>query len=397
MLLHPQWGIVPFSQIHVPAAAWGGYYQRVSASSGGGAYPRAFAQAGGARIYRVRKLCASGEFATITQALAQWQADKEAPGQPRSAVIEIGDSGTYHEAPHIRLDPGEHLQLRAASMARPVLRLFDSRKGVPEPVRICCAPGASITLDGLLVTGGGIEIEDGAPGGTPAHPQPRPQPRCSVTLRHCTLVPGWESECANDAPWCGRASVMLRARGVSLSVEHSIVGPIRVARLGGMLALHVRDSIVDAGHPAGLAIADEGYGAAPAAASFSRATVIGVTQVEELPLAENSVFLGPLLAARRDAGTLRFCYLEEGSRTPRRVSCQPERAVQPGREGIACAPARVRPAYLSLRYGMPGYCQLAPGCPLEISEGAGDAAGMGAMHAPGTNQAGALRRAALQR
>ena len=356
------------SPAYLSPAGWANYHDRFCANVGGGAYPRVLALPADARLYRVRKVCAEGEFATITQALAQWQADKQAGAAPRCAVIDIADSATYHEAPQFRLEAGEHLQLRAASTAHPVLRMFDYG-GVPEQIRIAGAPGSHLTLDGLLVAGGAIEVDQGGSSQECFH----------VTLRHCTLVPNWDPESTSAAPWRIKPSVMLRAAGVALRVDHSIVGPIRVAR-GVRLALHVGDSIVDAGHASGLAVADANYGTAPATASFVRATVIGLAQVEEIALAENSIFLGPLLAARRSAGNVRFCYVAQGSRTPRREYCQPDLALQaPGtrawREG-----ERVRPRYEALRYGAPGYCRLAPDCAIEISCGADDDAAMGAFH-----------------
>lgn len=373
-------GRIPDHPHSLPRSAWAGCRGRSSANIGGGIYPRDVAPPAGVRIYRVRKLCTDGEFPTITQALAQWSADKQGAAAPLAAVIEIADSGTYHEAPHLHLAQGEQLQVRAANMARPVLRMFDYQNGVREQLHISGAPGSCLVLDGMLVAGGGIEVDDDVAAASQAAFQ--------VTLRHCTLVPGWDVDSACMSPWRGKASVLLRAAGVAFRVDHSIVGPILVAHVGSMLALQVVDSIVDAGHPAGLAITDAGYGSAPAKASFVRSTVIGLVQVQEIALAENSVFLGPLLAVRRNVGSVRFCYLAQGSRTPRREDCQP---------GAAHEEERVRPRYRSLRYGTPGYGQLAQECAVEISCGADDDAGMGAFHelAHGAVESAALRFAML--
>jgi hypothetical protein len=352
-----------------------GYRERGSANIGAGAYPRAPAQSIGAHLYRVRAACADGEFATIGAALAQWCADKQGAQAPRTAIIDIADSETYHEVPRICLEPGEQLQLRAASMARPVLRMVGGDDGASGQLRMSGAPGSRLLLDGLLIAGGGIEIDDGA---TAEACSDWPRERFLVTLRHCTLVPGWEADAGTLPRWRAKASVLVRAAGVGLRVEHSIVGPIRVARdlrRRDLLALHVGDSVVDAGHAAGLAITDGDYGSAPARGSFVRSTVIGVAQLEEVARADSSVFLGPLLAGRRDVGSVRYCYLEQGSRTPQRQYCQPDPALQ-----TSGARARVRPRYLSLRYATPGYCQLAPDCAREISCGGDDDAGMGAFH-----------------
>lgn len=365
----PAPGPAQFSPAYLSPEGWTSYHDRFSANIGGGAYPRVMAQSAGARLYRVRKLGGGDEFATITQALAQWNADKRGLDAPRAAVIEIADSATYHEAPHICLGQGEQLHLRAANMARPVLRMFDYRGAVPEQVRVSGAPGSRLVLDGLLVAGGSIEIDAGAASGA----------RFFVTLRHCTLVPDWNPEASAPTPWRCKHSVMLHTAGIALRVDHSIVGPIRVAQ-GAHLDLHVGDSIVDAGHGAGMAVADAQYGMAAATASFVRATVIGLAQVEEVGLAENSIFMGPLLAARRAVGSVRFCYLAQGSRTPRREFCQPDLALQAAGPRAWREGERVRPRYQSLRYGASGYGQLAPDCALEISCGGDDDAAMGAFH-----------------
>jgi hypothetical protein len=91
--------------------------------------------------------------------------------------------------------------------------------------------------------------------------------------------------------------------------------------------------------------------------------------VHAVSLAENSIFMGRMLVARRQGGCVRFCYLTPGSRTPQRFHCQPD-----------LAGGGVRPRFTSTRYGAPGYCQLALDCPPEIVRGADDESEMGAFH-----------------
>lgn len=370
---------------HLTPSAWPAQHGRFSSSIGGGAYRRELSHPSGARLYRVRKLCADGEFSTITQALAQWSSDKRAAAGPLAAVIDIADSGTYHEAPHIVLEPGEQLQVRASNMARPVLRMFDYHGGAPEQIRITGAPGSVLVLDGLLVAGGAIAIDTCGRAGTPPGAE---RERFVVTLRHSTLVPGWETDAATQAPWRGKPSVLLGAADGVLRVEHSVLGPIQVASTGDLLALHVVDSIVDGGHRSALAITGSGFGCAPARASFVRTTIIGLAQVHEIALAENSVFLGPLLAAQRNAGRVRLCYLAPGSRTPHREHCEPNAA----RDA-----ERVRPRYCSLRFGTAGYGQLTQEGATETDCGADDDGGMDAfqefVHSAGESTA--LRYAML--
>lgn len=351
---------------HLTPSTWPARHARISTNIGGGAYRRELSHPAGARVYRVRKLGVGAEFSTITQALAQWNADKCAATPVLAAVIDIADSGTYHEAPHIILAPGEQLQIRAANMARPVLRMFDYRSGAPEQMRITGAAGSALVLDGLLVAGGAIAIDTG----NSACPSAQAgQERFVLTLRHSTLVPGWETDSTSQSPWRGKPSVLLGAAETVFRVEHSVLGPIQVADAGGLLALHVVDSIVDGGHRSALAITGSRYGPAPARASFVRTTVIGLAQVHEIALAENSVFLGPLLAAQRNAGRVRLCYLAPGSRTPHREHCEPNGA----RDA-----ERVRPRYCSLRFGTAGYGQLAHERPRDTDSAADDDAGLDA-------------------
>lgn len=333
-------------------------FDRSCAALGGGQYPRAVTDAAGARLYRVRKMCSCGEFATITQALAQWSTDKTTWGGSYKAIIEIADSAIYHEAPLFRLDADEHIELRAAAMVRPTLRMFDYRSGVPERIVVVAGAGSRFAIDGIVVAGGPLEIEA----------TPGPNDKASlVVVRHCTLVPGWEEAGREGAPWRERASVLLVAGRVSLQIDHSIVGPVRMhgqPESGSCPhALDIRDSIVDSGHANGLAIADLAYGAAAACTCILRSTIIGAVQVEQLSLAENAIFLGCLMVARREPGRLRYCRVAPGSRTPNRLHCQ-----------------GAQPAFESLCYGAPAYCKLASDCSPEILCGANDDTEMGAWH-----------------
>lgn len=372
MPLHPQAGGFLFYPARPPDAAWSGCRGEAMDGIGGGSYSRLLSQNPQARLYRVRKLCSSGEFATVTQALTQWNADKQSISGARAAVIEIADSATYHEAPAFHLDPGDYLQLRASNQSSPVLRMFDYHSGAPEQVSIRGGAGSRFTLDGVLVAGGGLDITDspGAPEGLPFQ----------VAVRHCTLVPGWDPDYTGRAPWSARASITVSAATLALRIDRCILGPVRVAAgpTGKPVAFDIADSMLDSGHDAGLALSDCAFGAAFVNARIRRCTVAGVLQLHRLELAENSLFLGVLLAAQRIDGAMRHCYVTPGSRTPRRLHCQPELAQYAPGVNAEREAARVRPRFASLRYGTPGYGQLAPDCAEEITSGADDATGLGA-------------------
>ena len=89
-------------------------------------------------------------------------------------------------------------------------------------------------------------------------------------------------------------------------------------------------------------------------------TVIGKINALKLPLVSNSILLAqlaaadtwsaPIIAARRQEGCVRFSYLPDSARVPRRYRCLPE---------SADSPALAVPRFTSLRYGFAAYAQLA--------------------------------------
>jgi hypothetical protein len=135
---------------------------------------------------------------------------------------------------------------------------------------------------------------------------------------------------------------------------------------------------------------------AHAVLTMRRSTVFGEVLVHAIELAENSIFTNCLNVARRQLGCMRFCYVRENCRTPRRYHCQPDLAEQAVEEWlrsdnpnvpqseIDAAQARerhrVRPQFNSVRYGRPDYAQLADHCAEEIKRGADDESEMGAFH-----------------
>jgi hypothetical protein len=328
----------------------------------------------------------------VEAALAQWRQER-----PRQAVIEIVDSELYVEHLEVLLEPGQALELRAASGARPVIRLVerpdnDAPDGTAALV-VAGQAGSRFALDGLLVTGQGVLVlgpEEVAEGDEPVSGPDL----CEVVIRHCTLVPGW----ALDQDCCPRhdePSLELVRTRASLTVERSILGPIQVIASevqSEPLQVRVSDSVIDATDPAGFALSSPVAPLAYVALTIARCTVFGQVHAHAIDLAENCIFDGLVRTGRRQRGCARFCYVPPGSRTPKRFECQPELAqqaaqaalVNPSRQQIdearAGAVARVRPAFNSVRYGTPDYCQLALSGPVEIARGADDESEMGVFH-----------------
>jgi hypothetical protein len=261
-----------------------------------------------------------------------------------------------------------------------VLRLLDWQTDQPDALTVTGATGSCFALDGFLVTGRGVRVA-----GDLAH----------LHVRHCTLVPGWSlhPDCRPRRP--REASLELDEVDARVRIAHSILGAIRVAHdevHHDPVAIELSDSILDATAPQARALSGLHGGVAHALVTVRRCTVFGELHAHALELAENSIFTGVVRVARRQLGCVRFCAVPPGSRTPRRHRCQPDLAVAEAEATAAALPAadraalvgaarqRVRPDFVSERYGTPTYAQLAPVCADEIREGADDRAEMGAYH-----------------
>ncbi len=345
VLVDPVRGRLVFASGQSPRRVVVSYHYGFSADLGGGEYRRQVSQPAGARVYRVRQRDrAEGEFRTIGEAWQRWRHDAGAPvpeGQqaPRAAVIEVADSGVYEERFVFDLDPGESVQLRAAPSTRPVLRLLDYRVDQPDPFRVSGGAAARFVLDGFLVTGRGIVVAgtgpaEDDPDGTDGEADAREADRgglCDVTIRHCTLVPGWDLDCDCSPERPDEPSLTLSRTRARVVVEHSILGSVRVdadERGGDPPGLSISDSLLDATNPDGLALASADGRIAFVALRVARCTVVGEVLAHAIDLAENTIFTSRVCVARRQVGCVRYSYLPEGSRTPRRHRCQPDVVVE---------------------------------------------------------------------
>jgi hypothetical protein len=402
---------------------WVSYNYAFSADIGGGEYDRPLSQPATYTLY----LVGDGEtFTRINDALTRWQTDS-----PVNAVIEITDSGVYVEPIDITLQPGQTLQLRAANRKRPVIRLLNWQTTAPDSLTITGAAasdaavtgyGASVTptsassgprpasaaaasantsatavkasattmsaestswftLDGIVVTGRGVQVQGEVAG---------------VVIRHSTLVPGWGMDC-NCEPQTTEPSLELDDAPDCVRIEHSIVGAIQINRdevRDDPCRIYISDSIVDATSPAAIAIGAPEKLCAYSILNIQRCTVFGQVQAHAIELAENSIFRGMMRDCRRQLGCMRFCYVTPGSRTPRRYACQPDLVERAARalaqqDDISLAQQnalliqereRVEPDFNSIRYGRPTYCQLSDFCAPEITQGASDQSEMGVFH-----------------
>jgi hypothetical protein len=366
-------GRIAFHPRELPRGVWVDYHYGFSAEMGGGEYARVLRQQPGAAVYRVGP---SEAHRRVTDALAAWVNDK-----PANAVIEIVDSGVYAEQLLIEVAAGQSLQLRGRVGARPVIRLLDWQTERPDSLSVIGATGSRFSLDGLVVTGQAVEVEGDL---------------AELRIRHSTLVPGWGLDCDCDPKRPNEPSLVLRNTRACVEVERSIIGSIQVSEdeVGSdPVRIRLADSILDATRPELSAVSGPpDLLLAHAVLTFERTTVFGAIHAHAIGLAENSIFEGLVRLVRRQRGCMRFCSVvpDPGLRTPRRHHCQPDLVEAAVRENVPRGTdrdrmieeedERVRPQFTSVRYGRPGYAQLAQTCADEIVRGADDESELGAFH-----------------
>ena len=360
---------------------WVSYQYAFSADIGGGEYSRELSEPASYTLYQVGE---NEAFPRINDALKQWQTEG-----PAHAVIEITDSGVYVEPINIQLKGGQSLQLRAANRKRPVIRLLNWQTSLPDSLSVSGEVNSEtgkadcwFTLDGILVTGRGMQVQGDVAG---------------VTIRHSTLVPGWGLNCDCEPLRPTEPSLELDDAPDCVRIEHSIIGAIQVERdevKEDPCTIYISDSIVDATSTERVAVGAPEKLCAFAVLDLRRVTVFGQIQTHAIQLAENSILMGHVIACRRQQGCVRFCYVTPGSRTPRRYECQPDLVISAAaalarKDGLTpmekdalmtSERLRVKPEFNSVRYGTPAYCQLTTTCADEIVRGADDESEMGVFH-----------------
>jgi hypothetical protein len=399
----PVRGRLAFAESEAPRdqIVWVSYHYAFSADIGGGEYDRSLSQPRQFTLYRVGE---KETFKTINAALNRWQQDLAGPDSTngpklQNAVIEITDSGLYEESVSIKLGKNQTLQLRAANRKRPVLSLPETRAKL-DALFISGDQGSRVTLDGLLIVGRGVKISGPNHGSRQRDAVPSTEGRadlCDVTIRHCTLVPGWSLDCECEPRREEEPSLVLSNTTAEIKIKHSILGSIEVEAseaAADPVRLCLSDSILDATKNELPALNGVESKMACVRLTAARCTVFGEVMAHEIALAENCIFMGRICVARRQTGCVRFCYVPPDSRTPRRYECQPDLVLKAVQEKFAhgdissserdaetaSEQLRVEPKFNSKRYGTPTYCQLADTCAEEIKRGADDESEMGAFH-----------------
>jgi hypothetical protein len=280
----------------------------------------------------------------------------------------IGDSLTYPETPTLKVTgvtapgaPGLEVVVAARNPARPLLVATGD-------VTLAIGARGRLIVDGLVVSGGALRLAD------MGDVEPR-----ELVLRDCTLVPGLTLGPDGAATAPGAPSLIVEHPFATVTLERCITGALRIV---GDAHVTVRDCIIDAGAPQGVAFSGDNAGGPGGELTVRESTLFGKVHSKLLRLASNSVFWAtpgpgpgwtwnaPLIAERRQEGCVRFCYVPPGSITPRCYRCVPD----------ADHPDAV-PHFTSLRYGDPGYAQLRHATDACIRAGADDEGEMGVLHA----------------
>ena len=301
----------------------------------------------------------------LSDALDAWEAaDFE---QREVAVIAVMDSRTYSGDLTIKVPGGTTLVLVAADWpdldpdemtARRELGGIDPsgpRPHIAGGIEVRGTPGSAgsepgtLVLDGFLVEGG-VKVAPGSLG--------------RLRLAHCTVLPDPSGEIDPAPPALEvEAGGEVSQRNTRLGIElvRCLTGPLAITPFARSLEL--RDTIARGGVAAGAPVPALAAGDARVECS----TLIGASAVRTVE-ASDSLFLAPVEAERRQEGCVRYCYVPEGSRAPRRFRCQPDGN-----------PAH-RPSFVSLDIEHPGYAQLHPATPAAIAAGASNRNEMGAFN-----------------
>lgn len=223
-LVDPVLGRIAFSSDQAPNDVKVNLCYGFSAEMGGGDYDRISSfdknleeelEREGRKIISVPR-----DFGTLKEALS-------ALGT-HNGIIELAGNGIHKwdEDIAITLSSGQRIEIRAENGSRPVMLLSADMK--------IDGPGQMVILNGLLISGGGLDLNNSLK---------------SLKISHCTLVPGriLSLEGLPKMPWA--QSLLIRDQGagtvskIDVEIDHSIMGPIIAP--AEVATLDIEDSIID--------------------------------------------------------------------------------------------------------------------------------------------------------
>jgi len=354
--IDPQLGRIAFpSSLPAPAGVQVNYCYGFSADIGGGSYSRPGTMVGDVPVNVPHD--ASSIQAALDLAISRLT------GLNKTAVIEVKSNEYFVEVPTINLPAGKTVELRAVDGFRPVLVLSDD-------MHIAGDQNSVFRLNGFLVAGGSLVVHQ-------ASPSEPPSLLAGLQISDCTLAPCDTPKILTSPTQPAVPRLRIETPDVAVSIDKCILGSIRSASEGGCT---ITNSIVDAQHADEVAFAGLDAAGAGGPLTVQNSTIIGKVHATQIVLASNTLFvaklasidswIAPVIADQLQQGCVRFCYVPTGSRVPRPYRCHPS--------DDDAAP--VFPAFTSLRFGDPGYCQLSQQSGPEILEGADDRSEVGVFH-----------------
>lgn len=306
--------------------------------------------------------------ASLQAAVDRWNQES---GEGSRGIIVIMDNASYPEpinATHaITLKKGARLAIVAAAWpAEPTdaggvarkpgqLSPMHRRPAILNSVMVDAEDAgergaASLVLDGLAIDGNLGLRDSGDLGALRVY-------NCTIGTKGATLGRAVQAAAGNARlslvlDRCIAAKVDLRTATGSAEITRSIIGEDRVAGGGGAGArsLNLRLPLMDLG--------------------ISGSTIYGRTACRTLS-ADNSILTGRIAVGHRQAGCVRFCWVDPDSALPRRYRCVPGTGDDP----------LPRPVFVSTRFADSGFGMLSLSSPVPILEGAEDGMEMGVGHA----------------
>jgi len=308
-------------------------------------------------------------------------------GLATGGTLQINDSDRYPGGLTVTTQtaapgtPDTEVWVVAAQRTRPSI--------VPvASVRLALAPRTTVVLDGLLISGGPLVLDEVGDAQTR-----------TVILRNCTLVPGHSRTTSGQPVQPARASLLVLDPFARVVIERCVLGPVvavegsRVEITDSAVDASAREAVAITGRPrvsGGLrsvaGVADMAVGDGTTAAGeidLHECTVIGGIHSTQLD-ASNSLLVAvrppgdprkaAVHASRRQVGCVRYSFLPEGSRTGKKYRCVPRPGDPPA------VRAASTPRFTSLRYGDPAYLQLATTTADAVRTGADDESEMGVTH-----------------
>ncbi|HWE85313.1 MAG TPA: hypothetical protein VG267_10245 [Terracidiphilus sp.] len=317
----------------------------------------------------------SPAYPTLKSAVVAW--NQLAPNS--AGTILLSDFESYN----INLTGSSAIKLPAESLLLIASASF-TKQGVPEWTNACAtlhgnievvAPAPKLGPDGVALPTGQLQISgiwlsgqlifSGGDAG--------------VQISDSTLVPGIAFTSKGEPAHPAEPSVTVAASTTppvfTLCLNRVITGPIA---LPATCSARICSSIVDAGSPYCPAFAGPDLASPGASLYIEESTVIGRVRPQAIRLASNTIFyarLGcndpwpaPVWANRVQTGCVRFCWLPAKSITPRQYQCLPPDAdSQPALE----------PKFITLRFGLPGFCLLSGDTPMAVWKGADNSSQIG--------------------